>query len=491
MKTKSPLRHSLHARIFAALAKQSKASALGLAATFFFCASIAQGATLFSQTAKIGRSGGTLGDLSTNAIVSLAPGTITNGSRVTLHVDSNPPPRVLGDGYLASPSDVRLKLDPRALSATGTITITLPFVGAYDTAVPSSTTIMVETKGGRRLSLPSTLADSSHLTGQLGAATVRQLHAKPGKNGRVILRLFTSNGQPQLPSSLITSVQSFQNGAFQPNTAVPPLSGRVALCVHGIESDLADLTELAAHLASRQQAGHPYYDYIIGFQYTSNAPLQEIGNALANSMQGVLTAAGITQVDVFAHSMGNPVSRWAIEQGNAGYRLGPLRGGGHYVSLGGPHTGIPFGDLRLYNAFASYFPIAARPLLQDLATTGKNGPPTYSNFLTLLDPASSPGPDYATAHYYSASASDPYEELPLGPPGAFLYYLAVYPEKVVDDGLVAVYSAQNPVLGRESQTWQPGPTLYIGHHDLVTDTEDPSTGLSPFDVIDQWMATWN
>ncbi|MDQ3314621.1 MAG: hypothetical protein M3505_08340 [Verrucomicrobiota bacterium] len=283
MKTNSPLRHSLHARIFAALAKHSKASALGLAATFFFCASIAQGATLFSQTAKIGRSGGTLGDLSTNAIVSLAPGTITNGSRVTLHVDSNPPPRVLGDGYLASPSDVRLKLDPRALSATGTITITLPFVGAYDTAVPSSTTIMVETKGGRRLSLPSTLADSSHLTGQLGAATVRQLRAKPRKNGRVILRLFTSNGQPQLPSSLITSVQSFQNGAFQPNTAVPPLSGRVALCVHGIESDLADLTELAAHLASRQQAGHPYYDYIIGFQYTSNAPLQEIGNALANS----------------------------------------------------------------------------------------------------------------------------------------------------------------------------------------------------------------
>lgn len=469
---------------------KSKRRALCLTLAVLSCGSVAWGAPIFSQTANVSRSGATLGDSSTNATVSIAPGTIKHGSPVTLHVDSKPPERVLGDGYLTSASDVRLKLDPRALSATGAIRITLPFVGAYDTSVPSSTTIMVETKGGRRLSLPSTLVDNSHLTAQLDADTIRKLHAKRGRNGRINLRLFTSNGQPLQQAALVTSVQPFQNGAFQPSVAVPSLSGRVALCVHGIESDLPDLNELGAHLASRQAAGHPYYDYIIGFQYSSNAPLREIGTALADSMQNVLSAAGITQVDVFAHSMGNLVARWGIEQGNGSYRLGPLRGGGHYVSLGGPHTGIPFGDLLFYNAFASYFPVAVRPLLQDLATTGKDGPPTYSNFLTLLNP-NSPGPDYTTAHYYSAAASDPYEELPIGPPGAFLYYLAVYPESVVDDGLVAVYSAQNPVLGRESQTWQLGPTLYIGHHDLVTDTIDPSTGLSPFDVIDQWMATWN
>ncbi len=62
---------------------------------------------------------------------------------------------------------------------------------------------------------------------------------------------------------------------------------------------------------------------------------------------------------------------------------------------------------------------------------------------------------------------------------------------MVDDGLVAVYSAQNPVLGRESQTWQAGVTLDIGHHDLVTPTKDPRTNLSTFDVIDQLIASWN
>ncbi len=81
--------------------------------------------------------------------------------------------------------------------------------------------------------------------------------------------------------------------------------------------------------------------------------------------------------------------------------------------------------------------------------------------------------------------------MPIGPPVDFLYYLAVSPFGVVDDGLVAIYSAQNPVLGRESQTWHVGATLDIGHHDLVTPTKDPHTNLSTFDVIDQLIAGWN
>ncbi len=218
---------------------------------------------------------------------------------------------------------------------------------------------------------------------------------------------------------LTTSVQPFLNNAFQSNVPVPPLSGRVAVCVHGIYTDLPDLALLGGHLASLQTAGNPYYDYVIGFQYTSNVPLKEIGTALATSMQNILGASAITQVDVYAHSMGNLVSRWAIEQGNGTYRIGPLRGGGHYVSLGGPHAGIPFGDLSIFGAFVTYFPTETRPLLMDLATTGKNGPPTYTTFLTDLNPASSPGPDYTTAHYYSVSASNYLDELPIGPPVDF------------------------------------------------------------------------
>ncbi len=62
-------------------------------------------------------------------------------------------------------------------------------------------------------------------------------------------------------------------------------------------------------------------------------PLKEIGTAFATSVQNILSASAITQVDVYAHSMGNLVSRWAIEQGNGTYRIGPLLGDGHYVSL--------------------------------------------------------------------------------------------------------------------------------------------------------------
>lgn len=40
----------------------------------------------------------------------------------------------------------------------------------------------------------------------------------------------------------------------------------------------------------------------------------------------------------------------------------------------------------------------------DLATTGEDGQPTYTTFLTDLNPTSSLGSDYDSAHYYSVSA---------------------------------------------------------------------------------------
>lgn len=491
MKAKSPYLRFLPTTIFAPVTEPFKPGVVCLATTMFFCASIAQGATLFSQTAKIGRSGGTLGSLKADAVVTVAPGAFTRQSPVTLRVNSTHRKRVLGDGFLISPHGVTLRLNPDVLSCTATLTVTLPFAGAYDASTSSATTMMVETRDGRRLAVPSTRMDDSHLTGRLDAATIRSLDPHSKDHGRIVLRLFTANDNLLEAGTLVTSVQPFLNNAFQPNVAVPPLSGRVAVCVHGIYTDISDLALLGGHLASVQQAGSPYYDYVIGFQYTSNVPLKEIGTALATSMQNILGPPGITQVDVYAHSMGNLVSRWAIEQGNGTYRIGPLRGGGHYVSLGGPHAGIPLGDLSIFAAFVTYFPTETRPLLMDLATNGRNGPPTYTTFLTDLNPANSLGPDYASAHYYSVSASNYLDELPIGPPIDFLYYLAVPPSGVVDDGLVAIYSAQNPVLGRESQTWYAGPTLDIGHHDLVTPTKDPRTNLSSFDVIDQLIASWN
>ncbi len=52
-----------------------------------------------------------------------------------------------------------------------------------------------------------------------------------------------------------------------------------------------------------------------------------------------------------------------------------------------------------------------------------------------------------------------------------LYTKAVPPDGVVNDGLVAGYSAQSAVLGLQSASWQPGPIFDVSHHELVTNFE--------------------
>jgi len=454
--------------------------------------------TISTETVRIGPSGGMLAADPVDVVVTIPPGALTRTIPVSVTVESMQFRQVIDPGYVLSLHGVTLSLAPDALSESGSVAIRLPFVGTYDGGTPSLTMMMAEAEDGNRIALSAIQSGESELTGQLDAATIHALDKHPADHGRVQLRLFTANGTlesgPFVSSvePFLTTTQKFRMPT-DPPLPLPPLSGRIALCVSGLHVDLQDLNELGAHLAAFHLPGteQTYYGSVIGFQYTSNVPIHEIGDALAQAMQEVLTNnPTITQIDVYAHSLGNLVSRWAIEQGNGTYRLGPLIGGGHYISLGGPHAGVPFGDLRLFQSFICLFPTSTKPILKDLATTGRDGPPTYTSFLTDLNPTNSPGPDYPTARYYSVSADDWLAQGPVGVIVNVLYFRAVPPLGTANDGLVAVYSAQDPVLGRESQTWRPGITLHVSHHALATDTRDNRLHKSAFDIIDELITGW-
>jgi hypothetical protein len=89
-------------------------------------------------------------------------------------------------------------------------------------------------------------------------------------------------------------------------------------------------------------------------------------------MEGIGLADAQT-VDLFAHSMGNLVSRYAMETTRLQNRITNVS---HYVSLGGPHAGIPFGDLtHLEQAFFYLFKLSSTPCLKDLLTDGEDGEP--------------------------------------------------------------------------------------------------------------------
>jgi hypothetical protein len=64
-----------------------------------------------------------------------------------------------------------------------------------------------------------------------------------------------------------------------------------------------------------------------------------------------------------------------------------------------------------------------------------------------------------------------------------LYTRSVPPDGVTNDGLVAVYSAQSPVLGFQSASWQPGLTFEISHHELVL-------SAAVFEELGKLIASW-
>ena len=204
---------------------------------------------------------------------------------MSVEVQSTQSRHVIDPGYVLSLHGVTLSLATDALSESGSVAIRLPFVGTYDGTTPSLTMMMAEAKDGNRIALSAIRSDESQLTGQLDAATIQALDKHPEDHGRVQLRLFTANGTLE-SGPFVSSVEPFLRATRQfrmptePPLPLPPLSGRIALCVSGLRVDLQDLNALGAHLAAFHLpgTGQTYYSSVIGFQYTSNVHIDVIGD---------------------------------------------------------------------------------------------------------------------------------------------------------------------------------------------------------------------
>jgi hypothetical protein len=435
---------------------------------------------LTTQKATIGPKGGTVAANEVGAAVSVSEQTLANPAPVSLAVAQRQFDSVLRDHYTFSPHGVVVSVKPDAIQPGGALKIQLPFQGDYDRF---NTMMAVKNAAGKVMAIPAEpTADGKSLVGTLDQVTLQHLTEGTRAGATSDLVAFAANRvAPTTPPVLLSGVYQWKNGAFR-----QPLGDlshkRVALCVHGINANLGDIQPLGAYIAGFKLSGaaQPYYDAVIGFQYTSNVPLAQIGTAMANQLHPLLASASAT--DLFAHSMGNLVSRYALETVSLANRLGPLIQ--HYASLAGPHAGIPFGDLTLLQTIAFLLPIECLPCLKDMLTHGANGSPE-TPFLSALNTQTN-GPNFATAHYYSVSGNryDTYEGI-VGETIHGLYIAAdlLKPNTWVEDGLVAVYTAQSKVLAKQSQRWKAGPTLPLNHHQFVSDQKS-------FDQIKSWILGW-
>jgi hypothetical protein len=437
--------------------------------TAFACSSGSDSASntvIFTQTEILGSGGGQLLSEKHGVRVTIGEGMLRVPSPMTLTIFAEQFTDIKRPGYLYSPNGVHLTLDPAALQTDGSIQIEVPHDGAYD---GFATMLSVSRADGVMTALPSKESETNRVSGTLDQSTLEALFADTPATDSKELTVFSANRELEtVPSPFTTSVRPFIEGEF--TGEVPVLSGKkVAVIVHGLESDLAALKTLGQFIFDFKQSGEStnYYNVVIGFEYSSNRSLATIGQAMADWMDQVgLQDAAV--VDLIAHSMGNPVSRYAIETTSLPNRIGNVK---NYISLGGPHDGVPFGNLpHTEQAFFYLFKPASEPCLRDLLTNGKEGDPQTDFLKDLNLKEGGQGPNFLTAAYFTMSGDDYLaEDPPLGASIHLLYLASVgIGEGERDDGLVAQYSAQNTFLERQSESWVPNQPFDLSHTALRT-----------------------
>ena len=440
---------------------------------------------IFTQTKTLGPEGGQLLSDKYGVSVTIDEGMLVAQSVMTLTIFAEQFAGIKRPGYLYSPNGVLLTFDPAALRPDGNILIEMPYEGRYDSF---GTMLAVSGEDGATVGLPSQESGPSSVNGTLEQLTLEVLFAGTAATSSKDLTIFSANRELEATlSPFLTSVRPFIDGEFSGD--VPDLSGKkVAVLVHGLEADLADLTSLGKHIYAFKKNGEltRYYDVVIGFEYTSNRHLATIGQAMADWMESVgLQDASV--VDLIAHSLGNPVSRYAIETISLPNRIANIN---HYISLGGPHEGVPFGNLpHLEQTFFYIFKPESGPCLRDLITHGKDGKP-QTDFLTKLnlmeEGAPEHGPNFLTTPCYTMSGSRWKKEAPPLGGAIHAFYLASFikshgtAEGERDDGLVAQYSAQSTLLKRQSESWVANEPLYLSHKELHTTQK-------AFDQICAWL----
>ena len=437
---------------------------------------------VFTQTKTLGPEGGQFLSEDYNVRITFEEEMLLAPSLMTLTIFADQFTGIKRPGYLYSPNGVLLTLDPALLRPGGNIQIEMPHDGKYDNF---GTMLAVSGEDGAMVALPSQESGPNSVSGALEQSTLTALFAGTAADFSKELMIFSANRELEAkPSFFVTSVRPFMDGAFAGE--VPDLSGKkVAVLVHGLEADLADLTTLGQFIYDFTKNGESahYYDVVIGFEYSSNRPLATIGQAMADGMESV-GLQDASAVDLIAHSMGNPVSRYAIETTSLPNRIANIN---HYISLGGPHDGVPFGNLpHAEQTFFYIFNPESEPCLRDLLTNGKEGDPQTA-FLTNLNlMAGKQGPNFLTTRYFTMSGDDWLLEAPPLGASVHLLYRASFiksfgtAEGERDDGLVAQYSAQSTLLARQSESWGPDEPFSLSHTALHTAPE-------AFDQIAVWL----
>jgi pimeloyl-ACP methyl ester carboxylesterase len=433
---------------------------------------------LFTKTANITTSGGEIADTSRGIKLIVPPSTLQNTTQVTLQVLEKQRVGAAPQGFTANPNGINVALDPSVMAAGSAIKVEIPTALPYD---QFGSMMFATDDNGNYVPLDVTYDGTRKVL--IGAAPKERLQAISASRGRASPFLFGvfSSVIARVASAASGEFYVYKNGGWQSARGqTMPAGKRVAVLVHGIFHTHEDMKDLARFLASaRTNASVPLYDEVWAYSYNFGARIEDSGDLFANQLSAAMV--GAITVDLYGHSMGGLVARWALEKKGLGSRIQRL------ITLGTPHTGVPLQLLQLLVWFSPHVGTSSiaeiLPGVNDLVDKKVENPLSPS-FLKKLNDGDSSYKGTAEDCTLAGDDGTDYWASPLTDP--FYSVLAIQ-----HDGIVPVYSALWDGLSRKSQAWandkpNHSATVYLTHDQLNGDPDAAKQKIMT-DAVWKWI----
>ncbi len=419
----------------------------------------AQNPIVFTETRTIDQAGGQIDDAQRGIKLIVPPNALTQATSVTLEVRQNQRNGVTPPNWTTNSNSIDVGLDPASMAPEGQVDIVIPhppLAGDQSQLVlatdDSGNIVPVESDYDAGLQAFKGHITKDHLE-DFGRSRTRSL--SPG------LGFFLG-----IVSEALSQVRGdwyiLENGNLRAANANDRMTAScTAVVIHGILDDKDDVKPLAQYLFRSDIAppppGQRAYEAVWIYDYNWKSGIRDSAEEFAGDL---LDVVGTGKVDIWAHSMGGLVARWAIEKEQIGDEVKRL------FTFGTPHEGVPGWIGPQFLAYVLSVPVF--PGLKDLIAE--------SSFMEDLNGVTSP---YAgEAEYYTLCGTSHL--------GAS-YYNAIHRAynffggggEIECDGIVPVYSAQSYVLQNKSDYWfvhtSALATVALNHSDL----RSLSGGISP------------
>ena len=376
--------------------------------------------------------------------LSLAPHSLPTEAQLTVRVyDANTLP--VPNTTVAGNSKVLQVANMGALADMGMLTITAPYFGKVNPLVDFA---VVTDHDGHYLPLQPVFDTAKH-TFCLTLTHDDFTFFTAGHDGQAPILRQWSVGLKHVTRRPITPYARLKEFCWVEDT--PPCPGswrcwkqpdhsaitsqRMAVVLHGIDDTLIDMNAMAFYLSRlRGHDGTLYYSRVYGVDYRWQAHIAGNGMLVAALWKSAFPIESRNSVDIYAHSMGGLVARWAIEQAGADRCFRRL------FTFGTPHNGLPLYHLARCTVLAPPVLNLAFPSISDLLQN--KDPQSFMNRLNRQTPPT------GVAYYTFAGA---HWQGFLGPIGATMH--KIYPPGCIFDGIVPATSAQAPELAGKCARW--------------------------------------